>query len=85
MGRGERLVSRPRLVRREAVVSLDTGRDPAMLFRCGSLIGVDVRQNSYSDLQLFLHSQVQARYEGPLGSRSKIFSILLSRLMFLHT
>jgi hypothetical protein len=36
---GERLVSRPRIVRREAVVSLDTGRAPAMLLRCGSLIG----------------------------------------------
>jgi hypothetical protein len=43
MGRGERLVSRPRIVRREAVVSLDTSRPPAMLLRCGSLIGVDVR------------------------------------------
>jgi hypothetical protein len=43
MGRGERLVSRPRIVRREAVVRLDTSRAPAMLFRCGSLIGVDMR------------------------------------------
>jgi len=43
MGRGERLVSRPRIMRREAVVSLDTSRAPAMLLRCGSLIGVDVR------------------------------------------
>jgi hypothetical protein len=31
MGRGERHVSGPRVVRREAVVSLDTGRAPAML------------------------------------------------------
>jgi hypothetical protein len=30
-GRGERHVSRPRVLRREAVVSLDTGRAPAML------------------------------------------------------
>ena len=36
MGRGERLVSRPRTVRREAVVSLDTGRAPAMLLRSGN-------------------------------------------------
>ena len=35
-GRGERLVSRPRPVRREAVVSLDTGRAPAMLLRSGN-------------------------------------------------
>jgi hypothetical protein len=34
-GRGARLVSRPRSVRREAVVSLDTSRAPAMLPRCG--------------------------------------------------
>ncbi len=31
LGRGERLVTRPRVLRREAVVSLDTGRAPAML------------------------------------------------------
>jgi hypothetical protein len=43
MGRGERLESRPRMVRRKAVVSLDTSRALAMLLRCGSLIGVDVR------------------------------------------
>ncbi len=43
MGRGERLESRPRIVRRKAVVSLDTSRAPATLLRCGSLIGVDVR------------------------------------------
>ncbi len=30
-GRGVRLVSRPRLLRREAVESLDTSRTPAML------------------------------------------------------
>jgi hypothetical protein len=42
-GPGVRIVSRPRLVRREAVVSLDTSRAPAMLLRCGSLIGADVR------------------------------------------
>jgi len=35
MGRGERLVSRPRSVRREAVVSLDTSRAPATLFDVG--------------------------------------------------
>jgi hypothetical protein len=35
MGRGERLVSRPRSVRREAVVSLDTSRAPAMLLDVG--------------------------------------------------
>ena len=34
-GRGVRLVSRPRSVRREAVVSLDTSRTPAMLFDVG--------------------------------------------------
>ena len=34
-GPGVRLVSRPRLVRREAVVSLDTSRAPAMLFGVG--------------------------------------------------
>ncbi len=39
MGRGARLVSRPRFWRREAVVSLDTSRVPAMLLRRGSLIG----------------------------------------------
>jgi hypothetical protein len=39
---GVRLVSRPRSVRREAVVSLDASRTTAMLLRCGSLIGVDV-------------------------------------------
>ena len=32
-GPGVRIVSRPRLVRREAVVSLDTSRTPAMLAR----------------------------------------------------
>ena len=32
---GVRLVSRPRLVRREAVVSLDTSRTPAMLSAVG--------------------------------------------------
>jgi hypothetical protein len=37
-GPGVRIVSRPRLVRREAVVSLDTSCPPAMLLRCGSLI-----------------------------------------------
>jgi hypothetical protein len=34
-GPGVRIVSRPRLVRREAVVSLDTSRTPAMLHRVG--------------------------------------------------
>jgi hypothetical protein len=34
-GPGVRIVSRPRLVRREAVVSLDTSRAPAMLFGVG--------------------------------------------------
>jgi len=43
MRRGERLVSRPRIVRSEAVVSLDTSCAPAMLLGCGSLIGADVR------------------------------------------
>ena len=37
MGRGERLVSRPRVLRREAVVSLDTSRAPAILLCCGDL------------------------------------------------
>ncbi len=37
MGRGERLVSRPRVLRREAVVSLDTRRAPAILLCCGDL------------------------------------------------
>ena len=32
---GERLVSRPRFLRREAVVSLDASRSPAMLFGDG--------------------------------------------------
>jgi len=32
---GVRLVSRPRFLRREAVVSLDTGRAPAMLHDVG--------------------------------------------------
>jgi hypothetical protein len=32
---GVRLVSRPRFLRREAVVSLDTSRAPAMLHRVG--------------------------------------------------
>ena len=32
-GPGVRIVSRPRLVRRDAVVSLDTSRTPAMLAR----------------------------------------------------
>jgi hypothetical protein len=36
--RGVGLASRPRSVRREAVVSLDASRTPAMLVRCGSLI-----------------------------------------------
>ena len=35
---GVRLVSRPRLVRREAVVSLDASRTPAMLPCCGELV-----------------------------------------------
>lgn len=35
MDRGVRLVSRPRTVRREAGVSLDTSRTPAMLPRGG--------------------------------------------------
>ena len=39
MGRGGKLVSRPRVLRREAVVSLDMSRAPATLLRCGSLIG----------------------------------------------
>jgi hypothetical protein len=39
MGRGERLASRPRSVRREAVVSLDASRTPAMLLRCGDISG----------------------------------------------
>jgi hypothetical protein len=69
---GERLVSRPRIVRREAVVSLDTSCAPAMLLAWGS-------QNSYSELQLFLYPPVRARYEGRFGSRSKIFSLLLAR------
>jgi len=43
MCRGERLVSRPRIVRREAVVSLDTSRAPARLLRRGGPIGADVR------------------------------------------
>jgi hypothetical protein len=34
-GRGERLVSRPRFLRREAVVGLDTSRAPAMLHDVG--------------------------------------------------
>jgi hypothetical protein len=33
--RGVRLASRPRFLRREAVVSLDTSRAPAMLHRVG--------------------------------------------------
>jgi conjugative relaxase-like TrwC/TraI family protein len=37
-GRGKRLVSRPRIVRREAVVSLDTSRAPAILLCCGDLL-----------------------------------------------
>ena len=36
-GREERLVSRPRVLRREAVVSLDTRRTPAILLCCGDL------------------------------------------------
>jgi hypothetical protein len=37
-GPGVRTVSRPRLVRREAVVSLDTSRTPGMLPCCGELV-----------------------------------------------
>ena len=37
MGRGERLVSRPRVLRREAVVSLDTSCAPAILLCGGNL------------------------------------------------
>lgn len=36
IGRGARLVSRPRFRRREAVVSLDTSRAAAMLWTMGS-------------------------------------------------
>jgi len=37
MGRGERLASRPRVLRREAVVSLDTRCAPAIMLCCGDL------------------------------------------------
>jgi hypothetical protein len=44
-GPGVRIVSRPRLVRREAVVSLDKSRAPAMLLRCGESDQIKVRSD----------------------------------------
>jgi hypothetical protein len=73
MGRGVRLVSRPRGLRREAVVSLDTSRAPAMLLRCGSLIRYTCVRNLYNELQLFLHFPVQGTCAGAFGPGSKYF------------
>jgi hypothetical protein len=52
---GERLVSRPRVLRREAVVSLDTSRTPAMLSAVGRRHFSELLPGTHS-LRTFLKS-----------------------------
>jgi hypothetical protein len=54
-GPGVRIESRPRLVRREAVVSLDTSRTPAMLKRRGETTFSELLPGTHS-LRTFLKS-----------------------------
>jgi hypothetical protein len=54
-GPGVRIVSRPRLVRREAVVSLDTSRTPAMLSAVGRRHFSELLPGAHS-LRTFLKS-----------------------------
>jgi hypothetical protein len=54
-GPGVRIVSRPRLVRREAVVSLDTSRTPAMLSAVGRRHFSELLPGTHS-LRTFLKS-----------------------------
>ena len=85
MGRGVRLVSRPRGLRREAVVSLDTSRAPAMLLRCGSLIRYTCVRNLYNELQLFLRFPVQDNCALRSGWVRNIFDIFfLPQVPFIY-
>ena len=55
--------------------SLDTSRFPAILLRCGSLIGQTCTQNVYNELQLFLHYPSKGGGELRSGRIRNIFDI----------